>query len=88
MYALRNYMEEVVRASLVDVLKANGYCTCERCKSDTSAIVLNNLKPRYIVTEQGAVFTKIDIASNKQFQIDMTASIVKAASQVSQFPRH
>jgi competence protein ComFB len=80
-------MEEVVFNLIEDVLKNVDVCKCEKCKMDIAAIVLNNLPPKYVVTEQGELYSKINILLN-QFGVDVISEITKAAILVSNNPHH
>lgn len=84
---VKNYMEEAVFGLLDDVISQLDVCKCQRCKDDIAAIALNNLKPHYIATEMGEVYTKINNLKD-QFYADITKEIVKAAEIVKKNPRH
>lgn len=84
---IKNFMEEVVFNLIEDVLKNVDVCKCEKCKMDIAAIVLNNLPPKYVVTEQGELYSKINILLN-QFGVDVISEITKAAILVSNNPHH
>ncbi len=51
----------------VDIQKAQWFhCGCEQCRLDTSAYVLNRLKPRYVVSERGIAHA----VSENAYQLD------------------
>ena len=57
---LKNYMEEVVDRKLKELLQdRNDVCQCKHCRLDIMAIALNDLPPRYIVSEKGEVYSKV-----------------------------
>ena len=87
MLSLKNHMEEVVFNRLDGLLGDMGVCKCEKCKLDVSAIALNELPPKYVVTEKGVLFSKI-AELEQQFDVGVTAAIIKAAQLVAKFPRH
>ena len=87
MYSLRNHMEEVVFNQMKTVLKDLDVCKCEKCSLDIAAIALNELPAKYAVTDKGVLFSKID-ALQSQFEIGVTAAIVRAAQQVKKLPLH
>lgn len=62
-------------------------CKCEKCKLDIAAIVLNELKPNYVVTEKGRVFTKIN-NMNYQFNTDVILAVTNAIEIVKKNPKH
>lgn len=84
---IKNYMEEIVFNQMKDVLEDINMCTCEKCILDIAAIALNDLPPKYIVTEKGELFSKIN-ALKQQFEVDVIAAITKAAVLVKRRPRH
>lgn len=85
---VKNYMEIVVNNLLPSILKLNpDVCDCEKCKSDIKAIALNNLPPRYIATESGEVYSKINALAT-QFEADVINSIIQAIEIVKRSPRH
>jgi competence protein ComFB len=84
---LKNHMEEVVFNQMKVVLQDIKMCQCEKCKMDVAAIALNDLPPKYVVTEKGVLFSKID-ALQQQFEIDVTAAIIRAALLVRKSPWH
>lgn len=87
MQQLKNYMEEIVFNLMEDILKDIKMCNCEKCVMDISAIALNDLPPKYIVTEKGELYSKIN-ALQQQFEVDVIAAITKAAVIVKRRPRH
>ncbi len=84
---LKNYMEDCVNDMVDSVLKALDCCTCDKCKHDIVAIALNNLKPKYVVTRKGQLYTKIS-ALHKQADVDIITAIAKGAGIVRKNPRH
>lgn len=84
---LKNYMEEVVYMIIDDVLKDLNACTCKKCTMDIAAIALNQLPPKYIVTEKGELYSKINTL-RQQFEVDIISAITKAAVLVKRSPRH
>lgn len=84
---LKNYMEEVVFSLIEEILEDINMCKCEKCLLDIAAIALNDLPPKYVVTEQGELFSKVSILKN-QFEVDVIAAITKAAVLVKRNPKH
>lgn len=84
---LKNCMEEYVLSGLGNKLRKLGMCDCESCQLDVAAIVLNELKPKYVVTQKGEVFTKVDFLQ-MQHEVDLVREISRAAALVSSSPRH
>ena len=85
---LKNYMEILMWQQLDDVLTSHpGVCKCEKCRYDIAALTMNFLPPRYVVTDQGQMFTKIK-ALEQQFTIDIITAITHAVKIVSSMPHH
>ncbi len=85
---LHNYMENAVFNVLNDVLKKrDDICKCEKCRMDIAAISLNNLPARYVVTEKGELYTKVN-EMEVQFEADIIKEIVKAINIVSRTQKH
>jgi competence protein ComFB len=84
---IKNHMEEIVFNQIKDVLADINSCTCEKCVMDIAAIALNDLPPKYIVSEKGELYSKIN-ALKQQFEVDVIAAITKAAVLVKRNPRH
>ena len=86
---LRNLMEDVVNQRIAEVLAAqdNDVCTCEHCRMDMAALALNELHPRYIVTERGETYSKADNLEVQRF-VDVVAAVAKAVTVVQKNPRH
>ncbi|SKC72177.1 late competence development ComFB family protein [Maledivibacter halophilus] len=85
---LKNYMEIAVDHVLPNLLRAfDDVCTCKKCKLDMKAIALNNLKPHYVVTEKGELYSKVEEMSG-QFETDVMKALIDAIDIVSKNPRH
>jgi competence protein ComFB len=65
----------------------NDICKCEKCIQDIKAMTLNRLKPMYVSTEQGHVYTKVNLLL-PQFKTDIVREIVAAIEVVGANPRH
>jgi competence protein ComFB len=85
---LVNYMEDIVRARMPEVLKSiPDVCKCPRCDLDRLAYALNNLPPKYVVTTKGKLYAKLNTLEG-QFETDIIRIIMDAAIRVDQTPRH
>ncbi|MDW7652366.1 MAG: late competence development ComFB family protein [Bacillota bacterium] len=84
---LRNLMEELVYQRLNEVLAAEKTeaCNCEQCRLDMAALALNDLPPRYVVTQRGATYSKADILEIQRY-VDVVAAVTKAVKVVQQKP--
>lgn len=85
---VKNFMEILVWEMLDKVLeKRPDVCKCEHCRYDIAALALNDLPPRYVVSEQGETYTRAKTLG-QQFTIDVIAKIAHAANVVAAHPRH
>lgn len=84
---IKNYMEVIVSNLMDEILKDINACTCDKCKLDVAAIALNDLPPKYIVTEKGELYSKISTL-RQQFEVDVISAVTKAVVLVKRSPRH
>lgn len=84
---IKNYMEEIVFQQMKSVLLDLNTCSCDKCLLDIAAIALNSLPPKYVVTEKGELYSKIETLK-QQFEVDVVAAVTKAAVIVKRNPRH
>lgn len=84
----KNYMEIIVEQKLDEVLaQYPNVCKCDNCKLDIAVLALNNLKPRYISTDKGQLFTRIK-EMDTQAEIEVIHQIAAAVEKVSSHPNH
>ncbi|MBU3142638.1 MULTISPECIES: late competence development ComFB family protein [Clostridium] len=89
MYNLKNFSEIEVSKLLDEILQRyDTICKCEKCKLDIKALALNALSTKYIVSEQGEIYTKALNEVDKQEQINVVMAITKAIDIVSANPKH
>jgi len=85
---VHNYMENAVDMLIDKVLnKYDDMCKCEICVNDIKAIALNKLKPHYVSTKKGDLYTKVD-EMYVQFDVDIYKALVEAVEIVKKNPRH
>lgn len=85
---LRNYMEEVVDSTMQEILEhRDDVCKCDRCMMDIKALALNHLPAKYVVTDMGYVYTKIQELES-QFKTDIAVAVTNALKIVRKNPRH
>jgi competence protein ComFB len=85
---IRNYMEDIILETMPSVLKnMQDICQCERCHMDRLAYALNNSPPKYVVTQKGKLYAKLNILQG-QFEVDVVRAITDAAVRVDKSPRH
>lgn len=89
---IRNTIELAVEEMLDDVLNKYAQrnpetCTCQRCRLDIMAIALNNLPTRYVVTDEGGIYTKVAM-EQVGGRAQVAAAILNAIQIVNKNPRH
>lgn len=84
---VKNYMEEIIEMLLDDVLKNMKVCKCQICCEDIAALALNELPPKYVVTEKGERYSKLNLL-RQQFEVDVVSAITRATITVNKRPRH
>jgi len=83
---LHNFMETAVNRIYEDMISSDeNIPNGEKVRLDIMAIALNNLPPKYTVTEKGNLFTKVNTIE-QQFRTDIICEIMKAMEIVSQNP--
>lgn len=87
-YKLFNYMESSLEHILPNMLAAfPDQCTCDKCIMDIKAIALNKLPPKYVVTQQGEMYSRIN-EMYIQYETDIMKALVEAIIQVKKYSRH
>ena len=84
---LRNYTEEAVKIYMDMWFEQADVCHCDICRMDVMAIMLNNLKPKYVVTDTGALYAQLD-DFDPQYKIDFMTIMSQASLVVKKSPRH
>lgn len=84
---LKNLMETLVMQKLDEVIDQLDCCKCEQCRMDMVSYALNRLAPKYVVTNEGSVYSKLDTLS-LQFETDMLSTLMQASKVVKAHPRH
>lgn len=86
---LVNKMEDAVKNAVADMLEKQngGLCKCARCRLDITALTLNSLEPKYVVTTIGNAMINVSLSS-VQGQANITSAICSAIEIVKSRPRH
>ena len=84
---MKNYMEDCVINILSTVIGSRDICQCERCKMDIIACALNKLPAKYVVSDAGDIYTRIQVM-HSQFKSDITTAVTQAVELISANPRH
>ncbi len=83
----KNLMEIVVMDKLKEVKDSLDCCRCEHCMLDIFTYVLNRLPPKYVATEKGDVFSRLD-ALSAQYTANILTLIFEASRVIRENPRH
>lgn len=86
---LVNYMEEMVKHVLEELSDEPAYQALkmdEKTKLDVMAYTLNHLPPKYVVTEKGHLYTRVN-ELKQQFRTDIVVELSKAIRHVKANPR-
>jgi competence protein ComFB len=81
-----NVMEDIVNRVISEYhLQRPGFYHCEQCLADIKAITLNRLKPRYVVSEKGELFSKVGTLTG-QYMSDIYKELSVAIQLVERDP--
>lgn len=84
---VKNVMEQIVFDCVernIDMLQC---CTCPKCKADIVACVLNKIPPRYVTTEKGELFARVEQVGG-EMKTEIMVEIIRAAEVVKKSPNH
>ena len=85
---LINFMEDVVRNCANEAISGDpDFCRCERCRLDVIAIALNHLHPKYVVSNRGYAYARMD-ELQAQFRTDTIVAVARAMKTVKERPLH
>ncbi len=85
---LKNYMEDIARNNIdQQLLERDDVCKCEQCRLDMLAYALNHLAPKYVVSDRGHIFTRLQ-EMETQFNTDVTREVYKTIEFIKQNKRH
>lgn len=85
--ALVNVMEQIVDEKLTLMLEGENCCKCARCIEDMKAVALNKLPAKYVSSNSGELFTKLN-ATVRQSSVDINIAIAAAIELVAKHPSH
>ncbi len=83
----RNVMEALVEAKVDRLWKNYTGCTCAQCREDVIALALNNLPPKYVVSDAGALYVKMVQLENIN-EVEITRQVAAAMKIVDEWPHH
>ena len=84
---LLNLMEQVVGQAIDDIKNYYDFCDCPVCRNDITAMSLNKLPPRYVVTERGESYSRAEMLAMQE-SLDVVSVVMAAIKKVEQNPRH
>ncbi len=85
---LKNFMEDYVVEKLDEVLvQYPDCCHCDQCRRDIAVLALNHLPPKYISTDKGQIFARVE-SMESQNEVEVIRQIVAAIEVVRKHPRH
>jgi len=87
-YILFNAMEEAVREEVKATISNVNICRCDKCYYDICALVLNNLPPQYVTSQEGVLFKKAAALLSMETLTKISGDIFDAISKVKNNPSH
>lgn len=87
MGSYKNLMETILEELYDQIERTLDCCHCPDCRRDVLCYALNRVPPKYVVTRQGELFTKLSNATNQK-DTDLVAALAMGAKMVKDHPRH
>lgn len=84
---IHNVMEDLVRVEIEENIDTLGICPCPICRKDLMTLTLNNVPPKYVSTEKGALISTVTSRSREE-RIKILAEVAHYAEMVRSRPRH
>ena len=85
---LHNVMEDKVTDLTANLMEEEkNFCSCNRCQLDVIALTLNRIKPKYVVTNKGELYSRAQMMTS-QFDADIVKEITKSIDIERENPRH
>ena len=82
-----NVMEFLVEETFNTIAHPLDCCQCERCRNDIIAYALNQLPPKYVVSAEGEVYSKLYMLKS-QNATDIIRCLTAGTNLVRENPRH
>lgn len=86
-YVFYNVMETLIRDKVLDYMNKFGICTCDRCVTDTTALALNHVPPKYVVVDREAV-SPLKNYYERAYVGEITVALSRACIVVGGNPYH
>jgi competence protein ComFB len=85
---LKNTLEEVIIKEVEDAFRANpSVCGCLQCRKDVTVFVLNNVKPRYIISTRGMLHESTNLEESGKVIDEIRGLIPEGMQRVSEHKR-
>ena len=84
---IKNVMEDIVIHKIEELEASLDCCTCDKCKSDIAAYVLNRVTPKYVASEKGELFCRA-MEHEEEHAFDLLKKIALAAYIIKNNPSH
>lgn len=85
---LKNYMEDIVRQVFREYLQKDpSFCRCPRCERDVVVLTLNQLRGKYVGSQEGEIRAAV-AASERQSKADAMLAMLEATKKVKAHPHH
>ncbi|WP_196594057.1 late competence development ComFB family protein [Pectinatus sottacetonis] len=85
---VKNCMESFVIEMIEKMIKSYpNACKCDQCLNDMAALALNHLPPKYVGTDIGDTYTRLDIYNKDQYA-EIMQVVAQAIEIVSKNPHH
>lgn len=83
-----NVMEKLVEDAIEECFKTMPQiCQCDQCRNDIAALALNQLKPAYVSTAEGEVYSRLG-ELDCQRRCNLIFAVHSAIQKVASSPRH
>ena len=84
----RNIMEELVEKAIDECFETMpDIFKCDQCRNNIAALALNQLKPIYVSTPEGEVYSRLG-ELDWQNRCNLTFAVHSAIKKVASSPRH
>lgn len=84
---IKNVMEDIIEKRMEPIIKQTQCCDCMKCRSDIAAYALNNVRPKYVVTQKGELYSKT-VQFDSSFDTKLMILISEAVVKIKENPRH
>lgn len=82
-----NLMEKIMANKLDEIWNKFEGCKCERCRDDILACALNRVPPRYVVSQEGELYARVE-SMNADYELELVKIISQSINVVASNPSH